>query len=751
MHTPLRYRFQPFTIASRSFAICAIAVLFSVAAWTGGFTPSNASGFDENPVTGPPTAATTPPIAVLDQDKVDFFENKIRPLLIEHCYECHASNNDDNSGELRLDTAGGLRKGGSRGPALSTESPADSLLLKVVLYDTPDMQMPPSGKLPQEKIDAIRTWLEQGAVDPRKDTGIEPDTKSNRELAVASHWAFQPLPIPEVQAQPENGQQPSIPTNTIDRILDQRLQEASIVANEPTSQRELIRRLYYDLLGLMPTWQQYQALENQPADQLEKGIDELLTSTHLGERFARHWMDVSRYADNKGYTFQEDREYPYAWRYRQWLIESFNQDLPFDQFAMYQLAADRMDPGPNNRNFDAMGFMTLGRRFLNSENDIADDRIDVATRGLMGLSVTCARCHDHKFDAIGMDDYYSLHSAMVSSVEPKEEPEGLLMKDHDSIRPAVILLRGNAGSPGATVEKKFVKFLTSVSRPMVTGSGRLEVAQAIASPKNPLTARVYVNRVWGWIMGAPLVDTPSDFGLRCSKPVQQELLDTMAAEFVQDGWSTKRLIKRILLSKAYQRSSAWAPVAFEKDPENLLWWRAVRKRMDFESLRDAILTATQQIDPTIGGKSMKMLDAPFSNRRTLYAYIDRQNLPGVFRSFDFASPDTHVPSRLSTTVPQQGLFMMNSPMIDQYALSLSTKLLEPFKESQPADLEQASRELIQTIFQSILLRQPTETQWVRCQEFLKRSSATQALEPSNQAWQDLIKSLLCTNEFCFVD
>jgi hypothetical protein len=699
------------------------------------------------------------PAPKLDQAKVDFFETNIRPLLIEHCYECHSSSKDDNSGELRLDTASGLLKGGARGPAISKDSPAESLLLKVVLYDNPDMQMPPAGKLPQEKIDAIRSWLEQGAVDPRVDSAPAMDAKSIREQAVASHWSFQPLPAPSPMPTPPNETNPAesnrnITTNTIDRILDEKLASASVTANNPASQRELIRRLFYDLLGLMPTWEQYQALEHQSKDQYESMVDQTLASPHFGERFARHWMDVSRYADNKGYTFQEDREYAHAWRYREWLIDSFNKDLPFDQFAMYQLAADRMDPGPENRNFHAMGFLTLGRRFLNSENDIADDRIDVATRGLLGLSVTCARCHDHKFDAIGMDDYYSLHAAMVSSIEPKEEPGVLLMKDADSIRPAVIFQRGNAGSPGATVEKKFVKFLTSVTRPMVTGSGRLEVAQAIANRDNPLTARVYVNRIWGWIMGAPLVDTPSDFGLRCPKPVQAELLDSMAAEFVADGWSTKRLIKRILMSQAYRRSSAWSQAAFDKDPENLLWWRAVRKRMDLESLRDSVLVATNQLDPTLGGASIRMMDAPFSNRRTLYAYIDRQNLPGVFRSFDFASPDTHVPIRLSTTVPQQGLFMMNSPMMDQLAVAMSTKLLEQAKGTEAKDAEQTQAvqtDLIQKMFQSILLRQPTDIQMDRCRAYLLQGQASQEANPISLAWQDLAKSLLCTNEFCFVD
>ncbi len=678
-----------------------------------------------------------------DPVKVDFFEKKIRPILVEHCYECHASASGDSSGELRLDHAIGLKKGGTRGPVISKVNVAESLLLKAIQYDIADLQMPPAGKLPQASIDDIRSWIESGAVDPRTDAGVAEPPAQSREQAAIEHWSFQPLSIPE----------PSVKAETdfpiIDLILAERQQSRGLVPNPQASKRELIRRLYYDLLGLQPTWEQYQAWDNEPAENYEAWIDQLLGSPQFGERMARRWMDVARYADTKGYVFQEDREYANAWRYRDWLIAAFNNDLPFDQFASLQIAADRLEPGPENKNLDAMGFLTLGRRFLNNENDIADDRIDVITRGFMGLSVACARCHDHKFDAIAMADYYSMHAALVSSKEPKDEPGPLRLVDSDKLRPAVIFKRGQPGQRGDTVPKRFVNFLTSVSRPMDIGSGRLDMAQAIIDKKNPLTARVLVNRIWGWYLGTPLVDTPSDFGIRCPAPLQRELLDRLSSDFVADNFSVKRLVKRVVMSDAYRRSSGDKAESFAIDPENLHWWRSNRKRLDFESLRDAVLVACQLIEPAIGGPSIKLIDPPFSNRRTLYAYIDRQNLPGVFRSFDFASPDAHVSNRLSTTVPQQGLFMMNSPMIDHYATEFSKRLLEKGANLEKSNKQNADR-MVESLFQSILLRIPSEAEVKRSLVYL-RSNSQDAADSATYPWVDFIKALLSTNEFCFID
>lgn len=689
------------------------------------------------------------------QAKIDFFESKIRPVLVEHCYECHSASSGDPGGELRLDTAALLKKGGTSGSVLHTNAPEKSLLLKAISYEDSGLQMPPTGKLPESVLADFRTWVEQGAMDPRAESDTQPAAISKMELA-AKHWAFQPI-------------DPAYDKNqSIDSILARSQSQKQVQPNGPATKREWIRRLYNDLLGLAPTYDEMMTLESQPIENYEKWVDQLLDSPHFGERMARRWMDVARYADNKGYVFQEDREYTHAWRYREWLIRSFNGDLPYDQFTNYQLAADRLDPGTNHRNLDAMGFLTLGRRFLNNENDIADDRIDLVTRGFLGLSVACARCHDHKFDPVSMADYYSLHSTFVSSKEPKDAPGPLRMIDADKIRPAVIFKRGQPGARGDEVPRKFVQFISSVSRPMETGSGRLDLAQAITDPKNPLTPRVITNRVWGWIMGAPLVDTPSDFGLRSEAPVQLELLNFLSAEFLADGQSIKRLVKRIVLSDAYRRSSVHDPEKHLQDPENRYWWRGVRKRLDFESLRDAILVGTQQIDARIGGKSVKMINRPFSRRRTVYAYIDRQNLEGLFRAFDFASPDSHVPLRFATTVPQQALFMMNSGMVDHYSSLFAEKLCLSDEGRDPIWA-------IEQMFQSILKRSPTDREIQQFADYLRSLSeigeavlpkAEEAQSASDETksvdrnsalpvgideYAQLIQILLCTNEFCFID
>ncbi len=681
-----------------------------------------------------------------DPVKIAFFENRIRPVLVEHCYECHSSSSSDIGGNLKLDDAKGLTQGGSRGPSISRIKPADSLLLKAIAYEVSDLQMPPKGKLPQSVADDFRAWIEQGALDPRTEAAPVVSAWGVREQAAKLHWAFQPLALVRETDLLDS-------KSRIDTLLSIQQTEKQVYPNPPAAKRNLIRRLYHDLIGLQPTWEQYQAWEKEPIENYELWVTQLLESPHFGERMARRWMDVSRYADTKGYVFQEDREYANAWRFRDWLIRSFNNDLPFDQFASLQIAADRLAAGPEKKDLDAMGFLTLGRRFLNDENDIADDRIDVITRGFMGLSVACARCHDHKFDAVGMADYYSMHAALVSSKEPKDEPGPLRLVDSEKIRPAVIFKRGQAGQRGDQVPKRFVGFLSSVARPMETGSGRLEMAMAIADRNNPLTPRVFVNRIWGWFLGTPLVDTPSDFGMRCPPPQQRELLDRLAADFVADGFDVKRLIKRIVMSTTYQRSSDHDPESFAEDPENLLWWRGNRKRLDFESLRDSVLVATQVIDPAIGGASIKLIDPPFSNRRTLYAYIDRQNLPGVFRSFDFASPDSHVPNRLSTTVPQQGLFFMNSPMVDHYATELAKKTSQSVVASSVSESENASeqlRSIVITLFHSVLLREPTPSEMTQSIAYV-RSENNGTSDLASYAWPDLIKALLCTNEFCFID
>ncbi len=481
----------------------------------------------------------------------------------------------------------------------------------------------------------------------------------------------------------------------------------------------------------------------------ERLVDDLLQSPHFGERMARYWMDLTRFADTKGYVFMEDRAYPHAYRYRDWLIRSFNQDLPYNDFIKYQLAADRLDPENAQGHLDAMGMLTLGRRFLNNQNDIADDRIDVVTRGLLAMTVGCARCHDHKYDPVKMADYYSLHGVFVNSEEPGGDPSPMRLVDRAEQRPSYILLRGQPGNRGDQIERQFVRFLSKENpRPLNDGSGRIDLANAIVDPSNPLTARVYVNRVWAWLFGSPLVDTPSDFGLRSDPPIQIEVLDRLAIEFVQDGWSTKRLVARLVKSSTYRQSSQYREEVALLDPENRLWWRTIRRRMDMESYRDALLNQSGRIDLAIGGASEKIHEPPYSNRRTLYAYIDRQNLPEFFRSFDFATPDSHVPRRAVTTVPQQGLFALNNDWIQQLASSLAGRLDSVGTELDPS-LQQSTR--IDKLFQWVLAREATAEERAMAAQFLDEVRVDTTDTNSMSGWAMLAQSLMISNEFCFID
>ncbi|MFN7795423.1 MAG: PSD1 and planctomycete cytochrome C domain-containing protein, partial [Planctomycetota bacterium] len=569
------------------------------------------------------------PWAIAQDPKLDFFESKIRPVLVERCYECHSAQTKPGElgGKLRLDSAPSIARGGSLGPALLAGKPSESLLIKAIEYTDSGFQMPPDGKLTDQQIADFKEWIADGAIDPRKE-----DTPATQEPVVsiaqkaASHWAYQPIQAPaELPPMGDLGNESDI----IDRSIAQKLAAKGLGFSPLADRRTLARRLYYDLLGLPPTHAQLEQITQNPSeDWYVQLVDSLLQSPHFGERMARRWMDVARYADNKGYVFQENREYEHAFKYRDWLIRSFNTDVPYNEFLRLQLIADRTDPENKAGNLDAMGMLTLGRRFLNNPHDIADDRIDLITRGLMGVTAACARCHDHKFDPVSMADYYSLHGAMLDSTEPLGDPSPMRLVDKPEQGVTKIFIRGNPGNHGPEVPRKFFGFLAShVNAEMKTGSGRLEMTEAIVDPKNPLTARVYVNRLWGWIFGVPLVDTPSDFGIRCEPPVQQFVLDALAWDFMQQGWSTKKIIRRMVLSRTYQQQSFHRDEAFAIDPENRLWWRAQRKRMDFESLRDALLLSTGQLDPAIGGPSVKITEAPFPKRRTVYAYIDRQNLP----------------------------------------------------------------------------------------------------------------------------
>jgi len=878
-----------------------------------------------------------------------FFEKSIRPILAEHCWSCHGPKKQ--TAGLRLDSRAGLVKGGESGPAINESELEKSRLLLAVRQDGL-LKMPPKAKLPPAAINALTHWVQRGAPWP-EDTGKLDSTDWQK------HWAFQPVsnPVPPVHSDDQwSGA-------AIDRFVRAKLRENGLNPSAEADKRVLVRRVTFDLTGLPPTPEEVDAwLADTSPDAYERLVTRLLSSPAFGEHFGRLWLDVARYADTKGYVFFEENNYPWAYTYRDYVIAAFNADLPYERFITEQIAADQF-VGEDRRPLRGLGFLTVGGRFMNNTHDIIDDRIDVVTRGLMGLTVTCARCHDHKFDPIPQRDYYALYGVFASSDEPtvyplyeppakteayeqfakeltarertlrefvqrkKDElaadsrkraaeymlaahanggkpgqedfmliadgtdlnpkmivrwqafltrmarsknpvmaawhryanlPEAdfaqraatvplgdvhvgvrraftappramsevahryarLLNEAHDRSNVAVlagavadaggdpdeselrtivrdpdyppnvtvgdygdldllpdrpsqeelkkfrgevekwratgpgappramavidsptpttprVFLRGNPHNLGAITARQFLECLSGPDRkPFANGSGRLELAQAIVNAKNPLTARVFVNRVWQHLFGRGIVTTPGDFGLRGDPPSHSELLDHLATTFVADGWSVKRLMQRIVLSATYRQRSDDRPDEARVDPDNALLWRVNRRRLALEPMRDALLAAAGKLDRTVGGPSVPNFLAANATRRTLYAHLDRLNVPGVYRTFDYPSPDATSPKRDQTTVPPQALFLMNHPFVAECAKNL---LLRP---DVAAIVD--PRKKLDRLYAILYSRPPTDRERALAMEVVTSDPA--------HGWPRFAHALLMTNEFLFVD
>jgi len=939
-------------------------------------------------------------------EAVEFFESRVRPILVERCVKCHGPKKQ--SSHLRLDSRESVLKGGESGPAVVPAKPDESLLIQAVSHTHDELKMPPGDKLPEPAVSILRQWVGLGAPWPVDTANRTAPGRVSTAIAAdqPAHWAFQPVR----RSVPPSVKDRRWVRSPVDGFVLARLEAAGLTPSPPADKRTLIRRATIDLWGIPPAADDVEAFEADPApDAFAHLVDRLLSSPRYGERWGRHWLDVARYADTKGYVFTQDRRYPYAYTYRDYVINALNADLGYDQFILHQVAADQLIEGDNRRPLAAMGFLTVGRRFLLDQNEIIDDRIDVVCRGLLGLTVTCARCHDHKFDPIPTEDYYSLHGVFASSVEPAElpllsqpgasprladyerklgaakkarddylaarrdefvgdmkvrfsqylkaaydvdfdgrssrleerslaaglnsrrlrgvisfwkrrlkatsqahdpvlgpwhafaalprdtfatkaadlerdlltpkqpkaspvhplvaqavlgspianmgevvdrytalyaqletrwkehtarspgsaasalpqpeweslrqslfGPNGLLAIPADAMRfvldqsqrdrlerlngaveqinathpgaPARamvlndaalpvephVFLRGNAGRPGPAVPRRFLRLLSGAGRqPFQKGSGRLELARAIADAGNPLTARVMVNRVWQWHFGKGLVATSSDFGLRSDPPTHPELLDQLAAQFMASGWSIKTLHRRIMLSSTYQQRSDPRPAGLERDPENRLLWRFNRQRLDFEAMRDSMLAVAGSLGPTLGGPSTPTTEARFSTRRTLYGIIDRQNLDGDYRTFDFAVPDATSPRRFVTSVPQQALFLMNSPFLHEQARRLAGAVGHEYRDgSHPAAAAPAgdSAQGVRRLYRRVLGRLPEPDELALATEFIRRQTAapvadsmasrlmrTLKAEPPLSPWEQLSQVLLLTNEFMFVD
>lgn len=903
-------------------------------------------------------------------ENTEFFEARVRPLLVEHCQRCHGAKKQEAG--LRLDSRSALLKGGDSGPAAVAADPEKSLIISAVRHLN-GLEMPPGKKLENTDIEILERWVKAGLAWPEEPAVVG----QNLQELQARHWAFQPVQnvsLPDVK-------DPHWERTPVDRFVLAKLEQAGLAPSAPADRRTLIRRVTMDLTGLPPTSEEVASFVKDDApDAYVRLVDRLLESPRYGEQWARHWLDVARYSDTKGYVYgREERFWVHAPAYRDWVIQSFNKDLRYDQFLLLQIAADQAAPQDQGAQA-AMGFLTLGRRFLGLSHDIIDDRIDVVTRGTMGLTVACARCHDHKYDPIPTGDYYSLYGVFMNSAErlvrsgepttqddayltfqkeldqrqqklkdtiqlkrneaaervrqriteylvaqtelskyPQEgfdqilavtdliptfvrrwearlgrsassgnnadpvfapwtalaslpatdfaaqsaatleqvskstsinprvlsalspaptsmrelaERYGKLFLDVDRewkescerakvagmpepgcldaaeaeqlrqllyapdspclvpdesivstelyydsgtvnelwklqnevdrwliqspiapahavtlvdravIRPSVIFRRGNPANRGAEVTRHFLSlFEGSEPKPFATGSGRLELAQSIINPANPLTVRVWVNRVWQHHFGKGLVKTASDFGIRAETPSHPELLDWLATRFVADGWSTKSLHRLIVLSNTYQQRSDTDPEsnsteqelaakAQQLDPDNRLLWRMNVRRLAFEEFRDSLLSIAGRLDLTAGGRAADLFleNGTVNRRRSIYGLVDRQFLPATMRTFDFANPDLHIPARIETTVPQQSLFAMNHPLMAQQARSLVARV-----QSTTAD----ENTIIQQLYRLVYQRDPTPQQQELARAFLESDVVAPESQPSPEslAWQ----------------
>jgi mono/diheme cytochrome c family protein len=699
-----------------------------------------------------------------DPAQVEFFEKHVRPVLANNCFECHGP--DKKRGGLRLDSREAALAGGDSGPALVPGDPGKTRLLAAVRH-AGELKMPPSNKLSERDVAALEAWVKMGAPWPGA-AAVRPVAKAGFRVTAEDRawWAFRPVGDPSLPAVKDRdwGQSP------LDRFVLARLEEKGLRPAAAADRRTLLRRAAFDLTGLPPAPEEVERFVNDRSPLAwENAIDRLLASPHYGERWARHWLDVARYGEDQAHTFQA-RKYPDGFRYRDWVVKAFNSDMPYDRFVVEQFAGDLIDgPGRADR-LAATGLFALGPVYYGrAVADELDDRVDTLSRAFLGLTVACARCHDHKFDPISVHDYFALAGVFSSTDykeyvliadggvdegpgrDPTDKKAKQKNKDKAPRPPAVhalregtrpanmrVHVRGNPNNLGDEAPRRFLAVLTrGEPAPFAQGSGRLELAKAIATRDNPLTARVLVNRVWAHLFGRGLVATTSNFGKLGEPPSHPELLDWLAARFVEDGWSVKKLIRRILLSSTYQMSSRYDDAAAGVDPDNRLLWRMNRRRLEVEPWRDAMLAVAGNLDRTFAGPS-RDLAAPDNQRRTLYAAVSRHNLDPMLRLFDFPDPNLTSDRRAVTSVPLQQLFVLNSDFMVRQAKALAARLT--------TGLERDDAGRIRRAFLLVFGRPAAEREVELGTRFLAEAGGG-----GLSAWERYAQVLLSTNEFAFID
>jgi hypothetical protein len=796
--------------------------------------------------------------ALRAEDGMAFFESKVLPVLQQRCYECH-SHEKKIKGGLALDLKTGWQTGGDNGPAIVPGDLAKSHLIQAVRYADPDTEMPPKGKLAASEIEVLEKWVAMGAPDSRV-AKVAAKAKTIDFEAGKKFWAFQPVRDAKAPVVKDN----AWPLDAMDRFILAKLEAAVLQPAADADAYTWLRRVSLDLTGLPPTPQEIESFTSDLSDKSDAHaavVDRLLQSQAFGERWARHWLDLTGYADQIGTSNNVFAEH--AWRYRDYVINAFNNDKRFDQFIREQVAGDLLpadSPLKRAENITATGFLVLGDveivavDKLKMEMDLVDQQVSKVGTAFLGMTLGCVRCHDHKFDPIAQTDYYaiagmfrstnstyktdngvwsSVHKAeLPETAEQKTQREQLLAaneakikalttereaaeKDKAALEPQIakatketkpdlekkrdalaarikatngevehakffapivpkafavhdrekptdmqITIRGNPYALGDSVKRGVMRVASWGEMPPIPAnqSGRVQLADWLADSRNPLTARVTVNRIWQKLFGEGLVRSVDYFGVRGEAPSHPELLDHLATRFVNGGWSQKQIIRAIVLSRAYRMSSAHNAVAMSQDPENRLLWRMNRQRLDAEAIRDSMLAISGKLARSAGGTALplefpenvtslspKAVNPPAFNlkkmrpiqdfERTIYLPVIRTAAqPGSAKLrdvFDFTQPAQISGKRAETAVPTQALFLLNSDMLRTRATELATDLTQT---------ETNTGARIETLWLRVLGRPITSTE---------RDDAVQFLEsaPAKAAWIELSHALLSSNEF----
>jgi len=742
-----------------------------------------------------------------------FFENKIRPVLVQQCYECHSGNGKKSGGKLLLDTPADMMAGGQSGPALVLGNPDESLIIQAVRYD--GLEMPPKKKLPDQVVSDLVTWVKMGAPDPRETAPKK--TRAGTASPSVNLWSLKPIINPEPPAVKDT----SWPWDRLDNFVLAKIEAKGCAPTKDASREMLLRRVSYDIVGLAPTAAQMSSFSDG-SKPLSRLVDEMLASPRFGERWGRYWLDVARYAESNGNDgLSRNASFPHAWRYRDYVIQAFNEDLPYDRFLTEQLAGDLLpaeSPQQRDRHIIATGLLALGAKPAKAMNDNFDmdviaDQIEVVGSGIMGLSIGCARCHDHKTDPIPTKDYYALagiftstetlwgaaaHEALTApqtplhelqsapEVTPRLEIEAIL-KSHRPHRPRAqpafkypvhaplamgvregktvqdckLNIGGDAKKLGAAVPRGFLTACGEIDAnltPGTTQSGRLQLAQWLTHSRHPLTARVLVNRVWLHLFGEGLVHNPDDFGAYSGAPANPELLDHLATRFMSEGWSIKCLIRNIVLSRTYQLSSEFGPELENPDPANRLLARHHRRRLDAEALRDTMLMASGEVDFSLPQGSL------IQHRNVLINELPPLHQPSPHRSVYLLMLRNSMPPELTPFNLPDATAVTGKR--DSSTLSVQSLYLlnNPFVTGQArkfaARLRQVSPDSntrIRNAYNVALSREPTAAEILRAQDFIKEADlmlASSQNEPPpglSDAWSAFCQALLVGNELRYVD